>query len=94
MLDVLLDNVLLLASHIAVGGGLVLNMLTLTCSQDPAGSGYWVMKVGAVVLLGAGNCQNVAVHRCERVRCYGCCAWCCRDKIIEAMDDFMHRKAK
>ena len=32
MLDVLLDNVLLLASHIAVGGGLVRNMLTVTCS--------------------------------------------------------------
>ena len=32
VLDVLLDNVLLLASHIAVGGGLVRNMLTVACS--------------------------------------------------------------
>ena len=29
MLDVLLDNMLMLASHIAVGGALVLNMLTV-----------------------------------------------------------------
>ena len=37
MLDVLLDNMLMLASHIAVGGALVLNMLTVeptTFSQD------------------------------------------------------------
>ena len=37
VLDVLLDNMLMLASHIAVGGALVLNMLTVeptTFSQD------------------------------------------------------------
>ena len=32
MLDVLLDNMLLLASHIALGGGLVRNMLTVAYS--------------------------------------------------------------
>ena len=32
MLDVLLDNMLMLASHIAVGGGLVRNMLNVACS--------------------------------------------------------------
>ena len=66
MLDVLLDNVLLVASHIAVGGGLILNMLTVACSQNPAGSGYWVMKVGAVAKMGAGHGHNVENQRCAR----------------------------
>ena len=59
----------MLASHMAAGAAVFRRVLTVAWSRNPAGSGYWVMKVGPGAETRAGETSTPPFERTGRRVC-------------------------
>ena len=53
----------------AAGAAVFRRVLTVACSRNPAGTGYWVMKVGPGAETGAGETSTPPFERTGRRVC-------------------------